>query len=83
MSRNITRSVMTIMALVMVVTSLYGCGAPATPAPAQPAATSAPAQPAATTAPAQPAGKVKVGLSFSDFATERWKPEASADEQSS
>jgi D-xylose transport system substrate-binding protein len=75
MSRNITRSIVTILALVMVVTSLYGCGAPATPAPAQPAATSAPAQPAATTAPAQPAGKVKVGLSFSDFATERWKPE--------
>ncbi len=25
---------------------------------------------------AAPAGKVKIGLSFSDFATERWKPEA-------
>jgi len=76
MSRNITRSIVTILALVMVVTSLYGCGPAATPAPAQPAATSAPAKPAATSAPAQPAGgKVKVGLSFSDFATERWKNE--------
>ena len=56
MSRNITRSIVTILALVMVATSLYGCATP-TPrrAPAQPAATTAPAQPAATTAPAQPA----------------------------
>ena len=69
-----TRSIVTVLALVMVATSLYGCATPtATPAPAQPAA---PVQPAPTTAPAQPAaGKVKVGLSFSDFATERWKPE--------
>ena len=56
--------------------ALSACAPAATPAPAQPAATTAPAPPAATTAPAQPAaGKVKVGLSFSDFATERWKPE--------
>ena len=70
MSRHITRSIGTILALVMVASSLYGCATP-TPAPA------APVQPAATTAPAQPAagGKVKVGLSFSDFATERWKGE--------
>jgi len=72
-----TRSIVTILALVTVAASLYGCGPAATPAPAQPAATTAPAKPAATTAPAQPAagGKVKVGLSFSDFATERWKGE--------
>ena len=25
---------------------------------------------------AAPAAKVKIGLSFSDFATERWKPES-------
>ena len=31
---------------------------------------------AAATQEAQPEGKVKVGLSFSDFATERWKNEA-------
>jgi D-xylose transport system substrate-binding protein len=76
MSRNITRSIVILLVLAMVATGLYGCGPAATPAPAQPAATSAPAQPAATTAPAQPAGgKVLVGLSFSDFATERWKGE--------
>ena len=44
----------------------------ATTAPAAPAATTAPAAPAATTAPAASSGKVKIGLSFSDFATERW-----------
>jgi D-xylose transport system substrate-binding protein len=30
----------------------------------------------ACTPAAAPAGKVKIGLSFSDFATERWKPES-------
>ena len=29
----------------------------------------------ATTAQPEPAAKIKVGLSFSDFATERWKNE--------
>jgi len=58
MSRNITRSMMTIVALVMVATSLFGCTA--APATTQaPAATSAPAQPAATTAPA---AKLAVGV---------------------
>ena len=51
------------------------------PAP-RPAATTAPAEPAAgtaaeaTTAPAADAAKGKIGISMSDFATERWKPEA-------
>jgi D-xylose transport system substrate-binding protein len=52
---------------------LFGCASPATP-------TAAPAE-QSTTAPSasqpQPSGeKIKVGLSFSDFATERWKNEA-------
>jgi D-xylose transport system substrate-binding protein len=59
---------------------LSACAQPTaapTAVPAQP--TAAPAQP--TAAPAQPTsapaagGKVTVGLSFSDFATERWKNE--------
>jgi len=48
---------------------LSACAPAATPAPAKPAATEAAAQPAA------PAEKIKIGLSFSDFATERWKNE--------
>jgi D-xylose transport system substrate-binding protein len=40
-----------------------------------PAATQAPAAPAAA-APAASSGKIKVGLSFSDYATERWPVEA-------
>ena len=51
---------------------LSACGGGATPTAAP--ATQAPAAPA-TQAPAAPAGKIKVGLSFSDFATERWKGE--------
>jgi D-xylose transport system substrate-binding protein len=71
---------------------LFGCAAPAAPAPpteapaapaaAQPTAAPAAAQPTAapaaaqpTTAPAASTDKIKIGLSFSDFATERWKTE--------
>lgn len=58
---------------------LAACAAPpsAPAAPAAPAATTAPAAAEATPAPAAPAAgeKIKVGLSFSDFATERWKNE--------
>ena len=57
-----------IVLIAMLAISLAAC------APAAPAATAAPAAPAATTAPAA-TGKIKVGLSFSDFATERWKNE--------
>ena len=72
-----------VLALVVVLALIAAC-APATAPVAQP--TSAPA-PAATTAPAQAttapaeattapaAGQMTVGLSFSDFATERWKNE--------
>ena len=57
----------------IIASMLFGCASPATPtvAPVE-QSTSAPgaSQP-------QPSGeKIKVGLSFSDFATERWKNEA-------
>ncbi len=59
------------MAVILIASFLYGCQ-PAAPTTAP----AAPDQPTATTAAAAPSGgKVKVGLSFSDFATERWKNE--------
>jgi D-xylose transport system substrate-binding protein len=67
--------------LLIVVAMLAACAPATTPAPAPtmaPAATTAPAAPAATaapaptTAPAASSGKIKIGISFSDFATERW-----------
>ena len=70
------RVLITIFAL-MIITSilLAGCAPAATPTTAPAAApTTAPAA-APTTAPAA-AAKPKIGLSFSDFATERWKNEA-------
>jgi D-xylose transport system substrate-binding protein len=72
--------IMNILGIFVVASMLFGCTATPTPAPAAPAeqATTAPAAPA-TAAPAAPAasssGKIKIGLSFSDFATERWKTE--------
>ncbi|MBN1888087.1 MAG: hypothetical protein JW850_08860, partial [Thermoflexales bacterium] len=73
MSRKLARSIVTFLVLVTVASSLMACGG-------QPAAqpTAKPAEPAAkpTEKPAAPAaGKTLVGLSFSDFATERWKNE--------
>jgi D-xylose transport system substrate-binding protein len=65
-----TKLVKILMAVILIVSFLYGCQ------PAAPAAPAAPSEPTATTAAAAPAGeKMKVGLSFSDFATERWKNE--------
>jgi D-xylose transport system substrate-binding protein len=63
------RLVKVLMAILLIASMIAGC-APATPAP-----TAAPAE--ATEAPAASSGgeKIKVGLSFSDFATERWKNE--------
>src|SRR5512136_3096086 len=76
MSHKLTRSFAIIMVLVMIATGVLAC----TPAPtAAPVATEAPAAPAATNTPAAAApaaaGETVVGLSFSDFATERWKGE--------
>jgi len=102
MRPNFKRSLLMIVALLMLV-ALAACGGAATPAAEKPAekpaekaapaeATKAPEAPKAeeakateapkaeaTEAPkaeAAPAeGKIKIGLSFSDFATERWKNE--------
>ena len=67
---------MTLFTLVIVAAMLAACApaATATEAPAAPAATQAPAAPAAPAATQAPAtsGKIKIGLSFSDYATERW-----------
>jgi len=86
MKTKMYRVLATIVGLMVIASMLLGCAgatptaAPAAPAQAEP--TKAPeAKPAEATkapeAPAQPAaeGKIKVGLSFSDFATERWKNE--------
>ena len=69
MRRKLLRSLLTIVALTMIIGVLVACEQPA--AAEQPAAE----QPAAEQpAKAEPTG-IKVGLSFSDFATERWKNE--------
>jgi D-xylose transport system substrate-binding protein len=74
MKSKFMRMFMLFTVVVMLASSLGACAPAATATSAAPVA---PAAPAATTAPAAPAagGKVKIGLSFSDFATERWKNE--------
>ncbi|MBN1812436.1 MAG: hypothetical protein JXA14_11405, partial [Anaerolineae bacterium] len=65
MSRKLTMGIVTVLVLAMVATALFGCcpqpggGGGAVEATKPPAA----------------GEKIKVGLSFSDFATERWKNE--------
>lgn len=60
------RVLTTVLSVMMIAVILVGCGSPAA-APA----TSAPVAPAAGGS-----GKIKIGLSFSDYATERWPVEA-------
>jgi D-xylose transport system substrate-binding protein len=69
--------VITLFTLLLVVAMLAACAPAPTEAPMAPAAPAATQAPAPTTAPAPAAssGKIKVGLSFSDFATERWPVE--------
>ncbi len=63
MSHKKNTLIMNILAIFVIASMLFACTTP----------TAAPAEPAA---PAAPAGeKIKIGLSFSDFATERWKIE--------
>lgn len=87
MNRSTNRSLMIVTIIAVLSIVLAACGAPAvapTQAPAAPAATTAPAASAATTAPAAPAAAectpagsgATIGISMSDFATERWKPES-------
>jgi D-xylose transport system substrate-binding protein len=61
MNSRLMRFLMVIVAVTMIAGMLASCGGQT----AEPAATSAPAT----------GDKIKVGLSFSDFATERWKNE--------
>jgi D-xylose transport system substrate-binding protein len=69
--RRFHHTTLALIALLTLASVLWGCGTPAAgPSGAQPTAAPAAAQPAA--------GKIKVGLSFSDFATERWKNEEQA-----
>ncbi len=90
-SMNRSLMIITIIAVLSIVLAACGTPAAApTQAPAAPAATTAPAAPAATTAPAAPAATpapaaaactaagsgATIGISMSDFATERWQPEA-------
>src|SRR5512145_1863749 len=71
--RRFSQTCTVLVAMLMLVSSLWGCGSTQPTGGTQPTAAVPP-----TTA-AQPAdGKIKVGLSFSDFATERWKPEEQA-----
>ena len=65
MTKTVSHRLMIVAVLVMIMAAVAACAAPA----------AAPTGTQATTAPAA-AEKVKVGLSFSDFATERWKPES-------
>ena len=65
MTKTVSHRLMIVAVLVMIMAAVAACAAPA----------AAPAGTQATTAPAA-AEKVKIGLSFSDFATERWKPES-------
>ncbi len=64
MKGKFNRTITTLVGLLVIASMLFGC-VPATQAPVVEEPTAAPAA----------AEKVKIGLSFSDFATERWKNE--------
>ncbi len=72
---KLNRFSITIFTLLIVAAMLVGC-APAAPATEAPAAAAPATEAPAAQAPAAASGKIKVGLSFSDFATERWQIEA-------
>ena len=65
MKGKFARITMTLIGLVVIASMLFGCAAP----------TAAPAAEPTKAAAAPSCEKIKVGLSFSDFATERWKNE--------
>jgi D-xylose transport system substrate-binding protein len=68
MSRKLTMGFVTVLVVTMLVTTLFGC-CPKPPAGDGGGATAQPTKPPTT------GEKIKAGLSFSDFATERWKNE--------
>jgi D-xylose transport system substrate-binding protein len=74
MQKKMHRRILVITVIMVLASLLTACAAP--PAATAPAASSeATAAPAAEGAAATSGEKIKVGLSFSDFATERWKNE--------
>ncbi len=74
MQKKMHRRILVITVIMVLASLLAACAAP--PAATAPAAGSeATAAPAAEGAAATSGEKIKVGLSFSDFATERWKNE--------
>ena len=64
-----------VISIVVLISMLVGCAPAAAPAAPAEEAPAAPAE-EAPAAPAAEAAKPKIGISFSDFATERWKNEA-------
>jgi D-xylose transport system substrate-binding protein len=81
MRRLSLRYVVLVLLIVLVAGMLFGCAKKATEAPAaqepaaqEPAAEEPAAEEPAAQEPAAP-GTTKIGLSFSDFATERWSTE--------
>jgi D-xylose transport system substrate-binding protein len=89
MHRRFSHVLLLALALALVVVGVASCAAPATPAAEEPAAEEPAAEEPAAEEPAaeepaaeepaaeEPAAEepIKVGLSFSDFATERWQNE--------
>lgn len=69
-NKKLNRITTVLFALVVIASMLIGCATPTAAPAAQPTQASA-----ANTAPSSSGEKIKVGLSFSDFATERWKTE--------
>lgn len=80
MSLKTNRSLIAFLIVAVLAISLVACGTPtaapvATTAPSSSAAASVSSSAAPSSAAAPSGAKIKVGLSFSDFATERWKGE--------
>ena len=68
---KLNRVLWNMMSILLMAGMLFGCA----PAPTPTAVTETEAAPVATEAAPSGGEKIKVGLSFSDFATERWKNE--------
>ncbi|MBN1121640.1 MAG: hypothetical protein JXJ17_11225, partial [Anaerolineae bacterium] len=78
MQHRVFRSILFVILLLMAVGIMVGCkGTPAVEEPAEEEAAEETVEEAAEEPAEEPAEAtgVKVGLSFSDFATERWKNE--------
>ncbi len=74
MNHKLIKSVGIVIALAMIVAVMSACTTPPQ-APAPQPTTAPQVQPTQASQASQVSGKAKIGLSFSDFATERWKGE--------